>query len=78
MATSRPCRPAALTRRSKSWIVPRSGWTLVWPPSSDPIAQGLPGSPGFAPVTLFRPLRFVSPIGWMGGMYRTSNPMPET
>ena len=33
---------AASTRCSTSAIVPRSGWTAVWPPSTAPIAHGLP------------------------------------
>ena len=37
-----------------------------WPPSSPPIAHGEPGSPGFASSELLRPLRLVSPIGWIG------------
>ena len=66
-AISRPSLPAAATRRSKSLIVPSSGLTAVWPPSSLPIAQGLPGSFGPAVSALFGPLRFVRPIGWIGG-----------
>src|SRR5215207_7488632 len=46
----------------------------VWPPSTPPIAQGLPGSSGAATSELLRPLRLVVPIGWMGGKYRTSKP----
>ena len=61
------CARAASTRRSKSSIVPSSGSTAVWPPSGPPIAQGLPGSPGSAVGALLRPLRWVRPIGWMGG-----------
>ena len=32
-----------------------------------PIAHGLPGSPSSATSVLFRPFRFVVPIGWTGG-----------
>ena len=46
----------------------------MWPPSSDPIAHGLPGSSGPAVVVLFDPLRLVRPIGWIGGRYKTSKP----
>jgi hypothetical protein len=34
---------------------------------SDPIAQGEPGSDGSGDVVLSRPLRWVVPIGWIGG-----------
>ena len=37
------------------------------PPSSEPMAQGVPGSPGPAVTALFLPLRLVWPMGWMGG-----------
>ena len=47
-ATSRPRLRAAATKRSKSASVPSSGWTASWPPSSPPMAHGLPGSPGLA------------------------------
>ncbi len=67
MAISRPCSTAAATSRSKSSIVPSSGWTAVWPPAAEPIAHGLPGSPGPALSASLRPLRLVSPIGWIGG-----------
>ena len=59
-------RPRA-TSASKSASVPRSEWTASWPPSFAPIAQGLPGSRGPATSALFFPLRFVRPIGWIGG-----------
>jgi hypothetical protein len=36
-------------------------------PSGPPIPQGLPTSPGVACGALFRPLRNVLPIGWIGG-----------
>ena len=44
---------------SRSASVPSSGSTAVWPPSGPPIAQGLPGSPGWAMGELLRPLRWV-------------------
>jgi hypothetical protein len=47
-AISSPCSFAAATRRSKSASVPSSGWIASWPPSSAPIAHGLPGSSGEA------------------------------
>jgi hypothetical protein len=53
--------------RSKSAIVPSSGLTAVWPPASEPIAHGLPGSSGPASSVLFGPLRLVVPIGCTGG-----------
>ena len=34
------------TKASKSSNVPSSGWSARWPPSADPMAQGLPGSSG--------------------------------
>ena len=37
-------------------MVPRPGCTAVWPPSAEPIAQGLPGSPGEHSVDVVRPL----------------------
>ena len=66
-ATSRPRARARATKRSKSSSVPSSGCTARWPPSGPPIAHGLPGSPGAAASALLRPLRFVRPIGWIGG-----------
>ena len=36
-------------------------------PSADPIAQGLPGSSADGVRLLSRPLRWVTPMGWMGG-----------
>ena len=62
-----PSSRARATSRSKSSIVPSSGWIAVCPPSGPPIAHGLPGSPGAASSVLFRPLRWVRPIGWIGG-----------
>ena len=58
---------AAMTRLSNSARVPSSALTAVWPPSAAPIAHGLPGSPGAAVGALLRPLRCVTPIGWIGG-----------
>ena len=46
---------------------PRLGSIASWPPSSEPIAQGLPGSSGPATRALLAPLRLVWPIGWIGG-----------
>src|SRR5918992_5761144 len=66
-AISRPCSRASATRRSNSATVPSSGWMASWPPSSPPIAQGEPGSPDLASSELLRPLRLVTPIGWIGG-----------
>src|SRR5580765_8630541 len=45
------------------------------PPSGEPIAHGLPGSFGLALAELFFPFRCVTPMGWIGGRYKTSNPM---
>ena len=39
------------------------GSIAVWPPASEPMAHGLPGSPGAAVSALLRPLRCVVPIG---------------
>ncbi len=50
----------------------------VWPPSSLPMAHGLPGSLGPATRVLFGPLRCDRPMGWMGGRYTTSKPMAAT
>ena len=65
--TSRPSARAWLTKYSKSSKVPSSGWIASWPPSSDPIAHGEPGSPGYGSSVLFGPLRNEWPIGWIGG-----------
>ena len=62
-----PSSPALATKSSKSSMVPRSGWMASWPPASEPIAQGLPGSSGPGSRVLFGPLRWVWPIGWIGG-----------
>ena len=40
------------------------------------MAHGVPGSPSTHETALLRPLRDVMPMGWMGGKYSTSNPMP--
>ncbi len=40
------CCSALLISRLKSSSVPNCGWIAVCPPSSDPIAHGLPGSSG--------------------------------
>ena len=61
--------------RSRRWCRARGGSSL-WPPSAAPIAQGLPGSSGPAVRVLFGPFRKLRPIGWIGGRYRTSKPMP--
>src|SRR3989442_9363478 len=50
----------------------------VYPPPSEPIAQGLPGSSRPASSVLSRPLRAVCPIGWIGGRYTTSKPISAT
>jgi hypothetical protein len=47
----------------------------LWPPSAEPMAQGLPTSPGVAASVLLTPLRLTRPMGWMGGKYSTSKPM---
>src|SRR5262249_19203447 len=44
------------------------------PPPPEPIAQGLASSRGAPRSPLFRPLRLVCPIGWIGGGYGTSKP----
>ena len=56
-AISTPCRSAVSISQRKSASVPRSGWIALCPPSSAPIAHGLPGSVGVAVAALFRPLR---------------------
>ena len=66
-ATSKPFSAATSMKCSKSAIVPRSGWIVSWPPASDPIAHGEPGSSGPGVRVLFGPLRNVCPIGWIGG-----------
>ena len=58
---------ASLTSRSNCLTVPSPGSIASWPPSSLPIAHGLPGSSGRAFSALLRPLRLVRPIGWIGG-----------
>ena len=58
---------ASPQNRRKSSSVPSSGAMAVWPPSAEPMAQGLPGSSGPAPSVLFGPLRSVTPMGWIGG-----------
>ena len=65
-ATSSPSARAARTNARKSASVPRSGWTVSCPPSSEPIAHGEPGSPGCGSRVLLRPLRFSRPIGMDG------------
>ena len=62
-----PCSRAVAVSERTSSIVPSSGWTASWPPSSAPIAYGEPGSSGPAVSVLLRPLRAFAPIGWMGG-----------
>ena len=62
-----PCRLVALTRRRKSSSVPRSGLIDLWPPSSEPMAQGLPTSLRVPLTVLFRPFRKARPMGWIGG-----------
>ena len=65
---------AAATSRRKSFSVPSAGWIALCPPSSAPIAHGLPGSSAAGTSVLLRPLRLTRPIGWIGGKYRTSKP----
>src|SRR5690242_21577702 len=43
------------TKATKSAMVPRSGWTVSWPPSSEPIAHGEPTSHGMAITELLAP-----------------------
>ncbi len=57
MAISKPSSRARATKASKSSMVPRSGWIASCPPSWEPMAHTDPGSPGWATVELFRPLR---------------------
>ena len=65
-AMSSPSRRASATMRSKAASSPSSGCRVVWPPSTPPTAQGLPGSSGPAVRVLLRPLRLVTPMGWTG------------
>lgn len=58
---------AVATKWSKSSIVPRSGCTASCPPSAEPMAQGTPGSSAPGERLLFGPLRWVVPMGWIGG-----------
>src|SRR4030095_13287069 len=53
---------ALATKASKSSMVPRSGWMASWPPASEPIAQGLPGSSGPGSRVLLGPLRWAWPL----------------
>ena len=55
-ATSISRSRAAATSASKSASVPSSGWIAVWPPSLEPMAHGLPGSPRPACVDVVRAL----------------------
>ena len=66
-AISIPSSFAAATSARSSFSVPSEGSTASWPPSFEPIAYGLPTSPRLAFSALLRPLRFVSPMGWIGG-----------
>ena len=50
----------------------------VVPARLDPTAHGEPGSSKPAIGALSRPLRRLSPIGWMGGRQTTSKPMAAT
>src|SRR5689334_23125033 len=77
-ATSTFASFAAATIASKSSHVPRSGWIASCPPPSEPIAHGEPTSSGSGVNELLRPLRFDTPIGWIGGRYRTSKPSSAT
>ena len=69
---------ATLRKSSKSFIVPSSGLMASWPPSLLPIPHGTPGSVGSAVRELFLPFRCECPIGWIGGMYKTSKPIAAT
>ena len=51
-----PLSRAALTSESKSAKVPSLGWMALWPPSGEPIAQGLPSSSGLVETVLLGPL----------------------
>jgi hypothetical protein len=66
-----PCAADCL----KSSSVPSCGRMSLWPPSAEPMAQGLPTSSGCAASVLLTPLRLTRPMGWMGGKYSTSKPM---
>ena len=69
-------RPAAPGAGSRPACRARRG-SASWPPSAAPIAHGLPTSSGAASSVLLRPLRRSRPIGWIGGKYSTSKPMPR-
>src|SRR5918995_2040028 len=78
MQTSQPTSRPRAVMRSKSAPARGSGLTASSPPSAEPIAHGLPGSPRPATSVLFFPFRFVLPIGWTGGRYTTSKPSPAS
>ena len=69
---------ACASRRRKSSSVPSAGRIALCPPSSAPMAHGLPTSSGRASSVLFGPLRRSRPIGWIGGKYSTSKPRRAT
>src|SRR5450759_3159291 len=74
-ATSIPSSRARATKASKSANVPSSGCIASWPPATDPVPYGEPGSVGRQVSELLRPLRLVVPMGWLGGRYTTSKPI---
>src|SRR6185436_19069461 len=74
-ATSSPYDLALSNNCLKSFAVTSCGWMALCPPSAKPIAHGLPGSSGPAVDELFFPFRSIIQMGWIGGRYRTSNPM---
>ena len=72
------CRGAPPRSTSQREILQRAELRDAPPcarPRRAPMAQGLPGSSGSAVTALLRPLRWVAPIGWIGGRYSTSKPI---
>ena len=67
IASSMPCASTASRKWRNSARPPSSGATASWPPSTEPMPYGDPTSSGPAPSVLLRPLRFVRPMGWIGG-----------
>ena len=74
-----PCAAAAASRRRNAAMSPSCGCSAVCPPSSEPIAYGLPRSPGWAWTALLRPLRCVA-VRWDGSAASTvrRNPWRES
>ena len=58
---------AASTKATKSCLRAEVGVDGVVPAVGRPMPHGEPGSFGPASSVLFGPLRFVRPIGWIGG-----------